>query len=135
MREKFYPFMLEREMSIWENQVEYNLSESGVHPMTTLELFAGDELLIEEFLATELNYPQTNGLIELREQIARLYPEAKADQVVVTSGAAQANFTTLLTIMDPGDEIVVMLPNYMQIWGAAKNYHLNVKTFSLKEEE
>jgi len=135
MREKFYPFMLEREMSIWENQVEYNLSESGVHPLTTLELFDGDELLIEEFLATELNYPQTNGLIELREQIARLYPEAKADQVVVTSGAAQANFTTLLTTMDPGDEIVVMLPNYMQIWGAAKNYHLNVKTFSLKEED
>jgi aspartate/methionine/tyrosine aminotransferase len=64
-----------------------------------------------------------------------LYPEAKADQVVVTSGAAQANFTTLMTIMDPGDEIVVMLPNYMQIWGAAKNYHLNVKTFSLKEED
>ena len=135
MREKFYPFMLEREMSIWENQVEYNLSESGVHPMTTLELFDGDELLIEEFLATELNYPQTNGLIELREQIARLYPEVKADQVVVTSGAAQANFTTLLTTMDPGDEIVVMLPNYMQIWGAAKNYHLKVKTFSLKEED
>ncbi len=134
MREKFYPFMLEREMSIWENQVEYNLSESGVHPMTTLELFDGDELLIEKFLATELNYPQTNGLVELREQIARLYPGAKADQVVVTSGAAQANFTTLLTIMDPGDEIVVMLPNYMQIWGAAKNYNLNVKTFSLREE-
>jgi aspartate/methionine/tyrosine aminotransferase len=134
MREKFYPFMLEREMSIWENQVEYNLSESGVHPMTTLELFDGDELLIEKFLGTELNYPQTNGLVELREHIARLYPGAKADQVVVTSGAAQANFTTLLTIMDPGDEIVVMLPNYMQIWGAAKNYNLNVKTFSLREE-
>ena len=135
MRKDFQPFMLEREMSIWENQVEYNLSESGVHPMTTLELFDGDEQLIEEFLTTELNYPQTNGLVELREQIARLYPDAKSDQVVVTSGAAQANFTTLLTIMDPGYEIVVMLPNYMQIWGTAKNYHLDVKTFSLKEED
>lgn len=134
MRENFHPFMLEREMSIWENQVEYNLSESGVHPMTTLELFAGDEQLIEQFLSTELNYPQTNGLIELREQIARLYPRANAEQVVVTTGAAQANFTTLLTIMDPGDELLVMLPNYMQIWGAAKNLQLNVKTFSLKEE-
>ena len=86
MRKDFHPFMLEREMSIWENQVEYNLSESGVHPMTTLDLVAGDEPMIEQFLATELNYPQTNGLIELREQIARLYPEAKADQVVVIDG-------------------------------------------------
>jgi len=45
--------MLEREMSIWENQVEYNLSESGVHPMTSLELFAGDEQKIEQVLSTE----------------------------------------------------------------------------------
>ncbi len=134
MKEKFYPFMLEREMSIWENQVKYNLSESGVHPMTARELFNNDAQLIDEFLSTELNYPQTNGLIELREQIARLYPGSTAEQVVVTTGAAQANFTTLLTLMDPGDEIVVMLPNYMQIWGVAKNFHLDVKTFSLKED-
>jgi aspartate/methionine/tyrosine aminotransferase len=135
VRENFVPFMLEREMSIWENQVEYNLSESGVHPMTFLELFAGDEQRIEEILGTELNYPQTNGTIELREAIARFYPGATADNVVVTSGAAQANFTTLLTMMDPGDELLVMKPNYMQIWGAAKNLGMNVKTFSLREEQ
>lgn len=134
MKENFYPFLLEREMSIWENRVQYNLSESGVHPMTTRELVNDDPKLIEDFLSIELNYPQTNGLPELREQIARLYPGATAEDVVVTTGAAQANFTTLLTLMDPGDEIVVMLPNYMQIWGAAKNFLLDVKTFSLKEE-
>lgn len=134
MKENFYPFMLEREMSIWENQVEYNLSESGVHPMTIRELFKNDAHLIEDFLSTELNYPQTNGLPELREQITRLYPGSTAENVVVTTGAAQANFTTLLTVMDPGDEIAVMLPNYMQIWGVAKNFQFNVKTFSLKEE-
>jgi len=134
VKEKFIPFMLEREMSIWENKVEYNLSESGVHPMSTRELFDNDAELIEEFLSTGLNYPQTNGLVELREQIARLYPGATREEVVVTTGAAQANFTSLLTVMDPGEEIVVMLPNYMQIWGVAKNYGLQVKTFSLKEE-
>ena len=134
MKDKFYPFMLEREMSIWENQVEYNLSESGVHPLSMRELFYDNEELIEETLSTELNYPQTNGTIELRENIARLYPGAAPKQVVVTAGAAQANFTTLLTLMDPGDEIAVMLPNYMQIWGVAKNFRLEVKTFSLKEE-
>jgi aspartate/methionine/tyrosine aminotransferase len=134
MKENFQPFLLEREMSIWENQVDYNLSESGVHPMTMRELFYDNEDLIEETLSTELNYPQTNGTLELRENIARLYPGASPDQVVVTAGAAQANFTTLLSFMDPGDEIAVMLPNYMQIWGVAKNFRFNVKTFSLREE-
>ena len=134
MKKDFYPFMLEREMSIWEHQVKYNLSESGVHPMTVEELFGSDPQLIESFLDTSLHYPQTNGSIELRDRIAAIYPGATRDNVVVTTGAAQANFTSILTLMDPGDEIVVMLPNYMQIYGIAKNYGLKVKTFSLKED-
>ena len=134
MRKNFYPFMLEREMGIWEHQVKYNLSESGVHPMSVAELLGEDPKLIEEFLAQEINYPQTNGSIELRERIAALYPGATLDDITVTTGAAQANFTSVLTTLDPGDEIVVMLPNYMQIWGLAKNLNLKVKTFSLKEE-
>ncbi len=34
--------------------------------------------------------------------------------------------------MDAGDEIVVMVPNYLQIWGAAQNLGLRVKTFPLR---
>jgi hypothetical protein len=73
---QFVPFELERVMSLWENVVEYNLSESGVHPMTTEDLIE-DPKLIEELLSTELNYPQTNGTIELRERIAGLYIGAR----------------------------------------------------------
>ena len=50
----FQPFDMERMMSKWENVVDYNLSESGVHPVTVREL-AGDPALVEELLATELN--------------------------------------------------------------------------------
>ena len=134
MKKDFYPFMLEREMSIWEYQVKYNLSESGVQPMTIEELAEGDPHFIESLLATSLGYPQTNGSLELRDRIAALYRGATRDNVVVTTGAAQANFTSILTLLDPGDEIVVMLPNYMQIYGLARNYQLTVKTFSLKGE-
>jgi len=134
MKKDFVPFMLEREMGTWEHQVEYNLSESGVHPMTITELLGHDPGLTDEFLNTELNYPPTNGSEELREAIAATYPGANADDVLVTTGAAQANFTSILTTLDPGDEIVVMVPNYMQIWGVAKNLGLKLKTFSLKEE-
>jgi aspartate/methionine/tyrosine aminotransferase len=102
--------------------------------MTVEELLGGDPQLIENFLATSLHYPQTNGSIELRDRIAELYPGATRDNIVVTTGAAQANFTSILTLMDPGDEIVVMLPNYMQIYGVAKNYRLKVQSFSLTEE-
>jgi aspartate/methionine/tyrosine aminotransferase len=133
MSKPFTPFELERMMSIWENAVDYNISESGVHPMTTEEL-VDDPKAIEELLATGLGYPHTCGIAELRERIAALYPGATPDNVLVTTGAAQANFTSMLTLLEAGDEIVVMLPNYMQIWGIAHNFGLNVRPFWLREE-
>jgi aspartate/methionine/tyrosine aminotransferase len=133
MNKNFIPFELERFMSIWEYQVDYNLSESGVHPMTLRELVQ-DEGFMQQLLDTELNYPQTNGQPLLREQIAQYYPGATLDNVVVTTGAAQANFTAILSLLDAGDEIAIMLPNYMQIWGIAKNMGLKVNTFNLSEQ-
>jgi aspartate/methionine/tyrosine aminotransferase len=129
----FQPFEMERMMSKWENVVEYNLSESGVHPVTLREL-AGGQAQVEELLDTELNYAQTNGVIELRENIAALYPGATPDNVLVTVGCAEANFITLQTLLAPGDEMVMMLPNYMQIWGIGHNYGYRVKAFHLQEE-
>jgi len=134
MKKDFTTFMLERDMGTWEHQVEYNLSESGVHPMTTRELFKNDPQKMDEFLDVGINYPPTNGIEELRENIAALYPGASPKDVLVTSGAAQANFTSMLTVLDRGDEILVMEPNYMQIWGTGKNLGLKVKTFALKKE-
>jgi aspartate/methionine/tyrosine aminotransferase len=129
----FQPFLQERMMSKWENVVDYNLSESGVHPMTVHEL-VDDPAVIEELLSTELGYAQANGVIELRERIAALYPGATPDNVLVTVGCAEANFITPQTMLRPGEEMVMMLPNYMQVWGIAHNLGFRVKSFNLKEE-
>ncbi len=129
----FQPFDMERMMSKWENIVEYNLSESGVHPVTVRGLL-DDPTMVEELLDTELNYPQANGIVELREHIAALYPGATADNVLVTVGCAEANFIALQTLLAPGDEMVMMLPNYMQVWGIGHNYGFQVRAFHLQEE-
>ena len=34
----YQPFLMERYMSLFEQDVDYNLSESGVHPITLAEL-------------------------------------------------------------------------------------------------
>lgn len=129
----FQPFDMERMMSKWENVVEYNLSESGAHPVTIREL-VDEPAIIEDLLTTTLTYPQANGLVELREHIADLYAGAHPDNVLVTVGCAEANFITVQTVLAPGDEMVIMLPNYMQIWGIGHNFGLLVKAFHLKEE-
>jgi DegV family protein with EDD domain len=45
MSKEFIPFAQERVMSKWENVVDYNLGDSGVHPMTTEEL-VDDPILV-----------------------------------------------------------------------------------------
>ncbi|MBL7183091.1 MAG: aminotransferase class I/II-fold pyridoxal phosphate-dependent enzyme [Anaerolineae bacterium] len=129
----FQRFDMERMQSKWENVVDYNMSESGVPP-TTVRGLVDDPAVVEELLTTELNYPQANGIIELREHIAALYPGATPDNVLVTVGCAEANFIATQTLLAPGDEMVVMLPNYMQIWGLGHNYGMRLKPFHLREE-
>ncbi len=130
---EFQPFLMERMMSAFEQDVDYNLSESGVQPVLLSELLANDAGEIDRLLATDLNYPHANGTPELRARIAALYDTATADEVLVTVGAAEANYLTIRTLLDPGDEIAIMLPNYMQIWGIARNHGLRVREFHLRE--
>ena len=73
----FEPFAMERFMSRFEQGVAYNLSESGVHPMTLRELLSADPQGVDKLLATELNYPHVNGNPDLRQNIADLYAELR----------------------------------------------------------
>jgi len=132
---KFQPFLMERYMSHFEKAVDYNLSESGVHPLLLEELLSFDPKAHDALLKTDLDYAYANGDPELRENIARLYDGARSNNVLVTVGAIEANYIATQTILSKGDEIVIMLPNYMQIWGISKNRGYAVKTFTLLEEK
>ncbi|MBM3571723.1 MAG: aminotransferase class I/II-fold pyridoxal phosphate-dependent enzyme [Alphaproteobacteria bacterium] len=130
---KFQPFVMERMMGKWENVVQYNLSESGVHPLKLGELMALAGRSADELANVEINYPQANGTSELRRTISAYYPPAVEDNVLVTTGAAEANYLIVHTLLEPGDEAVVMRPNYLQVWGVAKNRGAVIKDFDLVE--
>lgn len=130
MQEQFVPFQLERLLSTWENRVEYNLSESGVHPMSAREVL-GDEAALDALAGVPLRYPQANGTPALREAIAALYPDATAENVLITVGAIQANLVALAALTQPGDTVALLEPNYRQLWGAAQNLGRRVTTFGL----
>jgi aspartate/methionine/tyrosine aminotransferase len=129
---KIEPFKMERMQSTWENVVTYNLSESGVHPIPLQELIHQEEW--EELLSLELGYCQTNGTPELREMISRLYPSSNSKQILVTNGSAEANFILIWSNIEPGDEVLFMLPNYMQMWGLLRGFGAAVRPFYLREE-
>ena len=123
---------MERWQSIHENRVEFNLSESGVHPLTMRELAAlGGHETLEDTL---LGYGQSNGSELLRSHIARLYPTCTPDSIVVTNGSAEANFIALWQLAPPGSEIIIIVPTYMQAHGLARNFAITVREVWLREE-
>jgi len=123
------PFEMERFQSLWENVVNYNLSESGVHPLKLEDLLNEDQL--RELLQINIGYNQTNGTESLRATIAQLYSGASIDNILVTTGSSEANFLSIWCLIEPGDELALMLPNYMQIWGIANAFGARVKPFHL----
>jgi aspartate/methionine/tyrosine aminotransferase len=125
-------FALERFQSLWENRVAWNVSESGVHPLRVSELI-DTPALSDALLEQELGYPQTNGTVALRETIAGMYPGATPDHVQVTNGGSEANCILLMRLVEPGDEIVFLTPNYMQAAGLARGLGAIVRPWRLRE--
>ena len=125
-------FEMERMQSTWENLVDYDMSESGVRPLTLRELVAmGFDL--DEFLDQPLGYSQSNGTIELRERIAASYPGTRVEQIEVTNGTSEANYLVALSLLRPGDVFGMELPNYMQMPGVARSLGAEIVSFHLQQ--
>jgi len=119
--------------STWENVVGYDLSESGVYPVSLRELIEmGFDL--DWALDTPLSYSQGNGTPELREALTRIYPGSTADQIEVTNGTSEANYLLALSQLQEGDEFALEVPNYMQLWGVPRSLGTRINKFRLRPE-
>lgn len=129
---QFQNFDLEYFQSQFERTVEINLADSSVKCASVADLLTGEDP--RPLLELPLYYPEVNGTGLLRERIAALYPDASAKNVLVTVGAAQANWIICGTLLEPGDEVIVVSPGYRQVWGLAKNLGCRVKEAQLRSE-
>jgi aspartate/methionine/tyrosine aminotransferase len=128
----FQNFELEYFQSQFERTVEINLADSSVQCANTSDLLAGEDA--HPLLELPLYYPEVNGTVLLRERIAALYSGASAKNILVTVGAAQANWMVCNTLLEQGDEVIVVSPGYRQVWGLAKNLGCTVKEAQLRRE-
>ena len=120
---------MERTQCLYENTVEFNLSESGVTPLRLGEVIDG-EMDTDELLSTRLGYPSAGGTQALREHIADFHG-ARAENVRVTNGSSEANFMAFWGLLEKGDRAAILLPNYMQTWGLARHFAGRADTFRL----
>src|SRR2546428_13697553 len=62
-----------------------------------------------------------------------MYRDVSPNQVLVTNGSSEANLLAMWHLVERGDEVVVMLPNYMENWGLGQMFGGSVKPLRLQE--
>src|SRR5215213_1464049 len=136
---KVETFALERWMSTWETKVEFDIAESGIYPMTTREIIdllpeRERESSLEELLDLRLGYTEARGTEALRSIIAETYAATSPDEILVTTGAIEANYLLFNTLLDPGDHVVTIFPAYQQLYAVAQAIGCDVSLWKLLAE-
>lgn len=113
-----------------------DLAASGPFVVTTRELLAleGPETTAR-YLALGLDYVENPGNERLRQAVADLYSALEALDIRVTTGASEALFLLIWTMVQPGDNIVVEDPTYGTIAGVAQSRGAEVRRFPLYVEQ
>jgi len=75
------------------------------------------EAAYEAMKSGETHYTMTNGISELRTEIAKYYKKFHVDvdpegEIIVTPGSQQTLYLVLASILDPMDEVLVPNPSY-----------------------
>ncbi len=98
-----------------ENVFDYTLGNPDVEPPE--EVIAALRRVVAENRPRSHGYMPNAGFPEVRARIAQLLARRtgvpfKGDDVIMTTGAAGAINTVLKSILDPGDEVIVLNPYF-----------------------
>ncbi len=127
------------ELELWMNQhelnVQFDIAESGISPLSTQELFAfAGEHAQKSLAAMPLGYNDANGSLALREEIAKTYATAKPENILITIGAIEANFLLFNAILEPGDHVVAPYPAYQQLYSVPQAIGCDVSFWHSRPE-
>ena len=130
-------FLVERWMNTYENDAVYNLAETDAKPFTLIELLAlGDQNRhIQELLDLKISYNPTLGSDRLRALLASQYRDTGPEQILVTTGAIEANFLLANVLIEPGDTIIIQSPAYQALYSVAEARGANVKHWTMHLDE
>lgn len=135
---KIREFEVERWMNEFEDRALYNLGETCVDSLTVAELLA---LTVEnpdqywmELKNTRLTYGHIFGSPELLAGVASLYEGIEPEQVIPTHGAIGANHQVILSMIEPKDNIVCVMPTYQQHYSIPESIGAEVRIHQLTME-
>lgn len=135
---KIKNFGVEMWMNAYENDCEYNLAETCVESLTVNELLdmsGKKNEIMDEILDMQLTYGAIEGSIPLRNEVAKLFKtNVSVNNITITHGGISANALSILTLVEPGDRVISVLPTYQQHYSIPESIGADVKILKLRSE-
>lgn len=119
---------LEEWFDRYQYEIDYDIGESGVK-------FLDLESIGVDLAKIPLRYGYHKGNPRLRELIAEDYSGLSGENIAVTTGAAEANFAVIVSIIDSDDHMIVEHPNYPSNYEVPSSLRLNFDYIALRFEE
>ena len=128
-------FKLEDWMNRFCPTAKYDLTTTCINPLSIRELITmcGIKSQLEIF-DTKLSYGEIHGTARLKIAIQSLYETQNLSNITVTHGAIGANQLVFESILEKGDDVLVVVPTYQQHYSIPKALGTNVNLLFLKEE-
>ena len=132
-------FKVERWMDTYETKCKYNLAETCIDSLSIREVVEMAGLDVTEFMNeladTRLTYGHIAGSPELLQGIANLYSNViKPENIIPMHGAIGANYHILMTLIDPSDNMVCVMPTYQQHYSIPESIGAEVRILNLNLE-
>lgn len=123
---------LEAWMRDYYHNVDYDIGSSGVRDLTLAELrtICGFDLV--DFYSMTLHDSESFGGGGLRAALAQRWTGGDVDPVMVTHGSSEAIYIVMHTLLNPGDEVIVVDPAYQQLYGIAESLGCRITRWPLR---
>jgi len=128
------PFKLERYFARHEFTARHLLCSSDPESMSVGELLAYEPGAIDGLRDTWLGYTEYPGAPALRRELATLYEHIGADDIIVHTGAQEAIYSFMHTMLASGDHMIVHMPGYQSHYAVAEAMGVSVSPWKAREE-
>jgi aspartate/methionine/tyrosine aminotransferase len=126
------PFKLERYFAEYEFKVRHLLSPSDCESLAMSELLAlASPASRARWDELRLGYTEAQGHPELRQEIARLYPNLSAEQVLLVT-PEEGIFIFMHAYLRPGDEVIAVSPAYQSLLEIARSLGCRVREWRVQ---
>ncbi len=124
---KISSFELEKWYVKYEFSSKYNLSASGIRPLSL------NDLEINFPSTKKLSYSPVNGSIELREKISTEY-NVDTEQVLLTNGAIESLYLIQTILAENNKKILALKPLYPALYNTFQDFGCEIFDWKLKFE-